>query len=434
VLAGLIYAGVLIFRNTIANLRARGIASGFGYLGNEAGFRIGETVPIPDPASGSLPQLLLALIFGLIAVRALRELAGRYGRVVGDDLQLAIAMLVLLVAVPGGVFYAGLGDIHLWTYDESASYGFALLTGLGNTLKLAALGIVLTTLVGFTVGIARLSSNWLIARLATAYVETIRNMPLLVQIFFWYFAVIRTLPNVRESWRLCDAVVLNNRGIYLPAPVAQDALPWFALAAVAAPAAGWLWSRHARARHNRGGGLLPVLWPVLALLVGLPAAAWLIAGAPLTFSHPELRGLNFTGGLRLSPEYAAMLVALVLYIGAYIAEIVRSGLQAVDAGQRHAAYALGLTSGQTMRLIVIPLALRVIIPPLTSQYLNLAKQTSLGVAIGFPELVSVGNTTINQSGQAIEVIAIMMSVYLVISLLISLFMNWYNRRIALTER
>jgi general L-amino acid transport system permease protein len=433
-LAGLIYAGVLIFQNTIANLRQRGIASGFGFLGNEAGFRIGETVPIPDPASGSLPQLLLALVFGLIAVRVLRELAGRYGRAVGDDLQLALAMLVLLVAVPGGVLYAGLGDVRLWHYDESASYGFALLTGLGNTLKLAALGVVLATLVGFTVGIARLSSNWLIARLATAYVETIRNMPLLVQIFFWYFAVIRTLPGVRDSWWLWDAVVLNNRGIYLPAPVAEGPLPWFVLAAVAAPAAGWLWSRYARGRRNRGAGRLPVVGPVLALIVALPTLAWLVAGAPVTLRHPELKGLNFTGGLRLTPEYAAMLLALVLYIGAYIAEIVRSGLQAVDAGQRDAAHALGLSPVQTTRLIVIPLALRVIIPPLTSQYLNLTKQTSLGVAIGFPELVSVGNTTINQSGQAIEVIAIMMSVYLVISLLISLFMNWYNRKIALIER
>jgi general L-amino acid transport system permease protein len=434
VLAALVYAGVLIFRNTIANLRQRGIASGFGFLGNEAGFRIGETVPIPDPATGGLPQLLLALIFGLIVVRALRELAGRYGRAVSDDVQLGLAMLVLLVVVPGGVLYAGLGDLSFWTYDESASYGFALLTGLANTLKLAAFGIVLATLVGFTVGIARLSSNWLIARLAGAYVETIRNMPLLVQIFFWYFAVIRTLPSVRQSWRLWDVIVLNNRGVYLPAPVAEAALPWFVLATGSALAASWLWARHARARRNRDGRQVRVLGPTLALLVVLPALTWLLAGAPLAFSHPELKGFNFQGGLRLTPEYAAMLLALVLYIGAYIGEIVRSGLQAVDAGQRDAAHALGLTPGQTMRLIVIPLALRVIIPPLTSQYLNLTKQTSLGVAIGFPELVSVGNTTINQSGQAIEVIAIMMSVYLVISLLISLFMNWYNRRVALVER
>lgn len=433
-LAGLIYAGVLIFRNTLANLRQRGIASGFDFLGNEAGFRIGETMSVPDPTSGGLPQLLLALIFGLIVVRALRELAGRHGRAVGDDLQVALAMLVLLVVVPGGVLYAGLGDLRLWTYDESASYGFALLTGLANTLKLAALGIVLATLVGFTIGIARLSSNWLIARLAAAYVETIRNMPLLVQIFFWYFAVIRTLPGVRQSWRPWDAIVLNNRGVYLPAPVAQEAFPWFVMAVVGALAASWLWSRYARTRRNRDGRQLPVLGPALALLILLPALVWLAAGAPFGWSHPELSGFNFTGGLRLTPEYAAMLLALVLYIGAYIAEIVRSGLQAVDSGQRDAAHALGLTSGQTMRLIVIPLALRVIIPPLTSQYLNLTKQTSLGVAIGYPELVSVGNTTINQSGQAIEVIAIMMSVYLTISLLISLFMNWYNRRVALIER
>jgi general L-amino acid transport system permease protein len=434
VLALLIAAGVLIFRNTLANLRQRGIASGFGFLGNEAGFGIGVTTPIPDLASGSLPAFLLALLFGLIAVRVLRELAGRHGRTVSDDVQLGLAMLVLLVAVPGGALYADLGDVRFWTYDESASYGFALLTGFANTLKLAALGVILATLVGFTVGIARLSSNWLIARLAAAYVETIRNLPLLVQIFFWYFAVIRTLPGVRQSWRVWDLIVLSNRGIYLPAPVAQDALPWFVLAVASALAGGWLWARYARARRNREGRQLPVLGPALALLVALPALAWLLAGAPLAFSHPELRGFNFAGGLRLTPEYAAMLLALTLYVGAYIAEIVRSGLQAVDAGQRDAALALGLKPRQTMRLIVIPLALRVIIPPLTSQYLNLTKQTSLGVAIGYPELVSVGNTTINQSGQAIEVIGIVMAVYLVISLLISLFMNWYNRRVALIER
>jgi general L-amino acid transport system permease protein len=434
VLAGLIYAGVLIFRNTIDNLRQRGIASGFGFLRNEAGFGIGEITPIPDPASGSLPAFLLALMFGLIAVRLLRELAGRYGRTLSDDVQLALAMLVLVVVVPGGVLYADLGEVRLWTYDESASYGFALLTGLANTLRLAAMGVVLATLVGFTVGIARLSSNWLIARLAAVYVETIRNMPLLVQIFFWYFAVIRTLPGVRESWRIWDTIVLNNRGIYLPAPVAQEALPWFVLAAASAVAAGWLWSGYARGRRKRDGRQLPVLGPTLALLVSLPALVWLVAGAPLAFSHPELRGFNLAGGLRLTPEYSAMLLALTLYVGAYIAEIVRSGLQAVDAGQRDAALALGLKHGQTMRLIVLPLALRVIIPPLTSQYLNLVKQSSLGVAVGYPELVSVGNTTINQSGQAIEVIGIMMSVYLVISLMISLFMNWYNRRVALIER
>jgi general L-amino acid transport system permease protein len=434
VLALLIATGVLIFRNTLANLRQRGIASGFGFLGNEAGFGIGETTAIPDPWSGSLPAFLLALMFGLIAVRLLRELAARFGRTVGDDVQLGLAMLVLLVAIPGGVLCADLAEVRSWTYDESASYGFALVTGFANTLKLAVLGVALATVVGFAVGIARLSSNWLIARLAGAYVETIRNLPLLVQIFFWYFAVIRTLPNVRESWRLWDAIVLSNRGLYLPAPVAQGALPWFVLAAASALAGGWLWARYARGQRHQRGRQLPVLGPALALLVVLPALAWLVAGAPLAFSHPELRGFNFTGGLRLTPEYAAMLLALTLYVGAYIAEIVRSGLQAVDAGQRDAAQALGLRPRQTMRLIVIPLALRVIIPPLTSQYLNLTKQTSLGVAIGYPELVSVGNTTINQSGQAIEVIGLVMSVYLVISLLISLFMNWYNRRVALIER
>ena len=433
-LAGMIYLGVLIFRNTLANLDQRGIATGFGFLANEAGFAIGETLPIPDLLSGSLPAFLLALFFGLVGVRFLQELAGRRGQAIGDDLQLVLAMLVLTVVVPGGVLYADFADIRLWTYDETSSYGFALLTGLANTLKVAVLGILLATIVGFTVGIARLSSNWLIARLGTVYVETIRNMPLLVQIFFWYFAVIRTLPGVRDSWLVWDTVVLNNRGVYLPAPEAEAGLPWLLLALGAAIACSYLWRCHARQVHDRTGRQLAVAWPALGLLVSLPALAWAIAGAPLSLSQPELRGFNFIGGLHLTPEYSALLIALTMYVGAYIAEIVRSGLQAVHTGQRDAAAALGLKPGQTMRLIVIPLALRVIIPPLTSQYLNLVKQSSLGVAIGYPELVSIGNTTINQSGQAIEVIGIMMSVYLILSLLISLFMNWYNRRVALVER
>jgi general L-amino acid transport system permease protein len=433
-LMGLISLGVLIFRNTLDNLRQRGIATGFDFLANEAGFAIGETLPIPDLLSGSLPAFALALFFGLIGVRLLQELAGRRGKAIGDDLQLVLAMLVLTVVVPGGVLYADFADIRLWTYDETASYGFALLTGLANTLKVAVLGIVLATIIGFTIGTARMSSNWLIARLGTVYVETIRNTPLLVQIFFWYFAVIRTLPGVRESWLVWDTIVLNNRGVYLPAPEAEAGLVWLLLATVLAIAGSYVWRCHARQVHNRTGRQLPVIWPALGLLVGLPTLAWSLADAPLSLTHPELHGFNFTGGLHLTPEYSALLIALTMYVGAYIAEIVRSGLQAVHVGQRDAAAALGLRPGQTMRLIVIPLALRVIIPPLTSQYLNLAKQSSLGVAIGYPELVSIGNTTINQSGQAIEVIGIMMSVYLILSLLISLFMNWYNRRVALVER
>jgi general L-amino acid transport system permease protein len=304
-----------------------------------------------------------------------------------------------------------------------------------NTLLVAAIGIVLATVTGFAVGIGQLSSNWLIARLARAYVEILRNTPLLLQIFLWYFAVLRALPHPRESFVLLDLAFLNIRGLYLPQPVME---PGFALVALAFGAgvgtAIWLAARARRARERTGE----------APSIGAPAAAAIIvptlvasafAGFPLRFSLPVLEGLNFEGGMVVLPELLALVVALATYTASYIAEIVRAGIEGVARGQLEAAQAIGLTRGQTLRLVVIPQAMRLIIPPLTSQYLNLTKNSSLAVAIAYPDLVSVfAGTTLSQTGQAIEIIAITMAVYLAISLLTSLAMNLYNARVALTER
>jgi len=331
---------------------------------------------------------------------------------------------------------AGFGIImHLVDYTEASSYGRAFVVGLLNTLLVSAVGIVFSTLIGFSVGLARLSSNWLVARLAVAYVEIVRNVPLLLQLFFWYFATLIPLPTPRQSLGWGEAIFLNNRGLYVPAPIVEPgfaAVPWALIAALGGVVVLLRWNRR---RFDATGRTLPVRSISAALLVGCPLAAFGIAGAPVTWQFPELRGFNFTGGCVVIPEFIALLLALSAYTAAFIAEIVRAGIQSVGPGQIDAAYSLGLKPAQTLRRIVIPQALRVIVPPLTSQYLNLTKNSSLAVAIAYPDLVSVFmGTVLNQTGQAVEVIAITMGVYLVISLGISLLMNRYNRRVALVER
>ena len=331
---------------------------------------------------------------------------------------------------------AGFGILQtLIEYSETSSYGRTFVVGLLNTLLVSALGILLATVLGFIIGVARLSGNWLVARLAGAYIEIFRNIPLLLQIFFWYFAVLRALPLPRQSMSLQDAVFLNLRGLYLPRPVPEEGLGLVVGAVCVAAAAGLLLHRWARRRHEATGRQLATGRYALVMLIGLPLLAFFLAGKPLSWELPELRGFNFQGGIAVIPELTALLLALSVYTAAFIAEIVRSGILAVPRGQTEAAYALGLRPAQTLRLVIIPQALRVIIPPLTSQYLNLLKNSSLATAIGYPDLVSVfAGTTLNQTGQAVEVIAMTMAVYLCISLLISLAMNWYNRRIALVER
>jgi general L-amino acid transport system permease protein len=370
---------------------------------------------------GLLLQAALLILVGGVAVLAAVNVAGRFaGQTEGLSFD-------FLGHASGFAINQTLID-----YDERYSNARVLLVGILNTLLVTGIGIVLATLLGFVMGVARLSRNWLIARAATVYVELMRNLPPLFHILFWYIAVLRTLPNTKSSLAIGDAVFLNIRGLYLPRPVVTADSGAFAagvaLALLAALVlAGWL------ARRGRGRAGLAI---AVAAVVCAGAALWLRpAGAAIGFELPHLRGFNYAGGLRLIPELMALVLGLSIYTGAFIAEIVRAGILAVGHGQTEAAYSLGLRRGPTLRLIVIPQAMRLIVPPLTSQYLNLFKNSSLAIAIGYPDLVAVfaGPSLVN-SGQAIQVIGITMLFYLAVSLATSALMNWYNARVALVER
>jgi len=318
----------------------------------------------------------------------------------------------------------------LVAYTPADTYARALLVGVLNTLLVAALGIVLSTVLGTAIGIARLSANWLVKTLALAYVETLRNVPLLLQLIVWWDLLRVSAPPPRQAWQPLPDVYVSVRGIALPMPVWSPVYLAMGAAFAAALAAGaalaW-WARR-RARTLPSGTI------AAALAVALPFAVFLVGGAPLAWDRPELRAFNFAGGVSLSPEFAALLFGLTAYTAAFIAEIVRSGIVGVSHGQGEAALALGLKRGQVLRLVILPQALRIIVPPMLSEYLALTKNSSLAIAIGYPELMSITNTTLNQTGQAVEAIAVMMAIYLAISLATSLAMNWYNRHIALAGR
>ncbi|MBB4064945.1 amino acid ABC transporter permease [Gellertiella hungarica] len=319
-------------------------------------------------------------------------------------------------------------------YSSDSSYFRALEVGLLNTLAVAALGIVTTTILGLLIGIGRLSSNWLVRKLATVYVEAFRNIPLLVIIFFWYKGVLNALPNVRESIVMPFGMILNNRGFYFPAPIFGEGSILILVALAVGILAAFLWSRRAKAQQMATGKRPPVFWVNVALVLGLPILTFLVLGAPLTFDMPVAGKFNISGGNIVGPEFMSLYLALSFYTAAFIAEIVRAGIRGVAKGQTEAAYALGIQPGRTMRLVILPQALRIIIPPMTSQYLNLTKNSSLAVAIGYADLVAVGGTILNQTGRAIEVVAIWLLIYVSISLATSLFMNWFNRKMALVER
>lgn len=320
-------------------------------------------------------------------------------------------------------------------YDETSTYGRVLLVGVLNTLLVAVTGIVLATLLGLLIGIGQLSSNWLFARLCRAYVEIVRNVPLLLQLFFWYFAVLRALPGPRESWSVFDWAFLNNRGLYLPRPLPDETFFLVVVAFLAGVIGSLFLVMRARRQRELTGDAPAMGGYVFALCVLPPLVVSAVLQFPLSFSWPALAGFDFEGGFTVLPELMALVVALATYTASYIAEIVRAGIQGVSRGQSEASNALGLTRTQSLRLVIIPQALRQIIPPLTSQYLNLTKNSSLAVAIAYPDLVSVfAGTSLNQTGQAIEIIAITMLVYLTFSLLTSAAMNWYNSRVSLTER
>jgi general L-amino acid transport system permease protein len=353
-----------LWKNTVHNLEVRRIATGFGFLGREAGLPIGES---------------------------------------------------------------------LIEYEPTDTYLRALAVGVLNTLKVAVIGIVLATVLGTLVGIARLSNNWLLSKIAGLYVEVIRDLPLLLQLLFWY-TILQGLPGPRQALNPAPGVFLSNRGMKLPFIEWVDA-HWFALLASAIGVVLTVLYANAMRKKQYADGQPRKVWPAgLGFILGLPLLVWLAFGAPFTPDIPALRGFNFRGGITISPEFFALLIGLVTYTAGFIAEIVRAGILAVNQGQWEAAQALGLRRGEILRKIVLPQALRVIVPPMTSQYLNLTKNSSLAVAIGYQDIVSIANTTLNQTGQAIEGIAIIMLVYLTISLSISLFMNWYNAKIALVER
>lgn len=326
-------------------------------------------------------------------------------------------------------------SFSLLPWTRSSFYWEAFLVGITNTLLVAFIGIILATMLGFTIGIARLSSNFIVSSLATIYVETLRNIPLLLQLFFWYFAVLKAMPAVRESLTLPFDSFINQRGIFVPRPMpdAQFGFVWVALlVAIVAIFALRFWAKR---RLEATGKRFPVFFGSLGILFVLIGGVWLLSGANVEFEPPVLERFNFRGGVQLPPEFVALAFGLTLYTAAFIAETVRGGIQAVNKGQTEAAQSLGLKEGDRLRLVIVPQAMRVIVPPLTSQYLNLTKNSSLGAAIGYPELVNVfAGTSLNQTGRAIECIALTMLVYLTFSLITSAIMNWYNARVSLVER
>lgn len=365
-ISALVFFFYTIVNNALTNLEARGIATGFDFLSQEAGFGIGLT---------------------------------------------------------------------LIEYDETFSYGRTFVIGLLNTALVSFFGIILATILGFVMGIARLSSNWLVSRFAAIYIEIFRNVPLLLQIFFWYFAVLQALPSARQSLSLGEAIFLNVRGLYFPAPVFEQGSGVVIAAFVIGVIASIVISIWAKNKQKLTGQQTPMGRIVFGLCIALPVVVYFLMGSPISAELPVLKGFNFRGGISIIPELAALMLALSIYTASFIAEIVRSGINAVNHGQTEAAMSLGLPRSRTLKLVVIPQALRIIIPPLTSQYLNLTKNSSLAMAIGYPDLVSVfAGTTLNQTGQAIEIIAMTMGVYLTLSLLTSALMNIYNRKVALVER
>ncbi|MBV8908662.1 MAG: ABC transporter permease subunit [Sphingomonas sp.] len=316
-------------------------------------------------------------------------------------------------------------------YSQSDTYTRVFLVGLLNTILVSVIGIFFATILGFIVALGRLSPNWLMSRIAGAYVEIVRNLPLLFQMLFWYLAVLAALPAPRQSLSPVAGFFLNNRGVIVPTPVPQPGLDYFAAAVLLAITGSFVLHRYARRELYRRGRAIKI-WPwVLGLIIGLPCLAMLVFGVPVSFEWPVLKGFNFVGGSRMIPEFVALTLSLTIYTAAFIAEIVRAGILSVHTGQMQAGLSLGLSRGSVLRLIVVPQALRVILPPLTSQYLNLTKNSSLAVAIGYPDLVSVFmGTTLSQIGQAIEIIAITMGVYLLLSLVTSAIMNFYAWRIS----
>ncbi len=319
-------------------------------------------------------------------------------------------------------------------YTAADSYGRALVVGVINTLKVSLIGMVLTTILGTIVGICTLSSNWLVSKLGTVYVEVFQNIPVLLQLFFFYSLFYEAFPGPRQALTPVAGVFISNRGIDFAVPAEHYAWSYMGAAFMIGCVIAFFQARWARKRQEKTGQQFPAFWVGVGLMAGLPLLTWLACGAPVALDIPELKGFNFKGGMNISPEFSALLFGLVLYTASFIAQIVRAGIQSISHGQTEAAMSIGLKSKHVLSLVILPQALRVIVPPLTSQLLNLTKNSSLAVAIGYPDFVQVAGTTINQTGQAVEGVALMMLVYLTLSLATSAFMNWYNKKIAIIER
>jgi general L-amino acid transport system permease protein len=386
--------------------------------------RLGAVPFYRDPRlRGLLLQALLCAAIGLLAYGAIRNAA--------DNLARAnIASGFGFLDVTAGF---DIGQTLIDYSSQASTYGRAFWVGLLNTLLVAGIGIAFATVIGFTVGIARLSKNFLVERLATAYVELIRNVPLLLQLLFWYNAVLKALPEIAASVVMPGGFILNNRGLFTPRPLFADGSQIVAVLAGAVVLAVVFNVVAGRVERLQRAIVVRIAATAL-IVVGVPVAAFLAAGAAFAFEYPQIGRFNVRGGAEVLPEFVALLLGLSIYTAAFIAEVVRAGLKSVSPGQTEAAQALGLRRMQTLRLIVIPQAMRVIIPPLTNQYLNLTKNSSLAVAIGYPDLFLVAGTVLNISGQAVEVVVITMAVYLTFSLIIALVMNIYNARYALVER
>ncbi|OGP95980.1 MAG: amino acid ABC transporter permease [Deltaproteobacteria bacterium RBG_16_47_11] len=322
----------------------------------------------------------------------------------------------------------------LISYSAASTYARALLVGALNTIKVAFIGIVITILLGTIVGVARLSTNWLVSKLAAIYIEVMQDIPILLQLFFWYAIFYETMPSPEQALNPGAGIFLSNRGVAFTIPEVHPAHKYMLLVFLVGCAIVYMIRRWARKRQEKTGQFFPTFRVGIAILLGLPFITWLAFGAPLKMDAPKFVGFNFQGGLMVSPEFIALLMGLILYTTAFVAEVVRAGIQSVSKGQKEAAMSIGLRPPLVLNLVILPQALRVIVPPLTSQMLNLTKNSSLAVAIGYPDFVSVANTTINQTGQSIEGVALIMVVYLFFSLSTSVFMNWYNKKVALVER
>ncbi len=351
--------------NTMTNLERQSIATGFGFLNNEAAFEIGES---------------------------------------------------------------------LIEYSAADRYARALWVGFLNTLLVSFIGVLLTVMLGSFIGVARLSKNWLINKCAAGYIELFQDIPVLLQLFFWYAFFYEMLPSPKEALSPFNGLFLCNRGLIFGIPQTHPVYKYMAIAVIIAVIVIFFLKKWAKKRQDLTGRPFPVFFTSIILIIGFPFVCWLLGGTPTDMSVPVLKGFNFKGGLTISPEFAALLLGLVLYTAAFVAEVVRAGIQSVNRGQTEAAMAIGLKPGQVLNPIILPQALRVIIPPLTSQMLNLTKNSSLAVAIGYPDFVSVAGTAINQTGQAIEGVMLIMIVYLIFSLSTSAFMNWYNKKMAIVER